>query len=227
MTSRTYVVPDLHGRFDLLEMALARIEAEAPGRVVFTGDYIDRGPQSREILERLIAGPRQSGWKWICLKGNHEDMALQAHADPRKARWWLDNGGDATLASYGGRRSLSGDASRIDPAHLEWMRALPLFHQDAYRLYIHAGVDEGVPLAEQSHNLMWKRYRPDIDAGYGALHIVHGHDPVEDGPKLFSRRTDLDTGAFFTGRLVVGVFDDDMPGGPAALMENVISHSKR
>jgi serine/threonine protein phosphatase 1 len=222
VTRRTYVVPDLHGRFDLLEMALARIEAEPPGRVVFTGDYIDRGPQSRQVLERLIDGPQLGGWKWICLKGNHEDIALQVDADPRKLRWWLDNGGDATLASYAGRRGPAGDVASIDRAHIDWMRDLPLFHQDTFRLYIHAGVDDGVPLAEQSHNLMWKRYRPDIDAGYGDFHIVHGHDPAEDGPKLFPRRTDLDTAAFYTGRLVVGVFDDDTPGGPAALMENVI-----
>jgi diadenosine tetraphosphatase ApaH/serine/threonine PP2A family protein phosphatase len=222
VTSKTYVVPDLHGRFDLLETALARIEAAPPGRVVFTGDYIDRGPQSREVLERLIAGPQLAGWRWICLKGNHEDMLIQASADPRKLRWWLDNGGDATLISYGRKRGEAADASRIDPVHIEWMRALPLFFEDAFRLYVHAGVDEGVPLSEQSHNLMWKRYRPDIDVGYGDLHVVHGHDPAEDGPKLFARRTDLDTGAFFTGRLVVGVFDDDIPGGPAALVESVV-----
>jgi serine/threonine protein phosphatase 1 len=193
-----------------------------PGTVIFTGDYIDRGPQSREIIERLIAGPSK-GWKWICLLGNHEDMLIQASQNWFKIRQWLRNGGDATLRSYGSKTGSMLAFSIVEPAHVEWMKTLRLFHQDKHRVYVHAGVEEGVPLDQQSkHTLIWKRYRDGSAEGYDALHVVHGHDPSDDGPLLLPNRTDLDTGAYYTGRLVVGVFDDAIAGGPIDLMENVL-----
>jgi serine/threonine protein phosphatase 1 len=88
---------------------------------------------------------------------------------------------------------------------------------------VHAGLEVGIPLDQQSkHTLVWKRYGDGSAEGYGALHIVHGHTPFEDGPLLLPNRTDLDTGAYYTGRLVVGVFDDALPGGPIDLIENII-----
>jgi serine/threonine protein phosphatase 1 len=83
--SKTYAIADLHGRFDLLEMALTCIveRAEPSGTVVTLGDYVDRGPDSRKIIERLIAGPGLDGWRLICLKGNHEDIMWQTCAGCR------------------------------------------------------------------------------------------------------------------------------------------------
>src|SRR5262249_18355698 len=77
--SKTYAIADLHGRFDLLEMALACIveRAEPLGTLVTLGDYVDRGPDSRKIIERLMAGLGREGWRLICLKGNHEDIMWQ------------------------------------------------------------------------------------------------------------------------------------------------------
>ncbi|WP_158815216.1 metallophosphoesterase [Methylocapsa sp. S129] len=171
-SGRTYVVPDLHGRFDLLKLALSSIEKNEAGSVVFTGDYIDRGPQSREVIERLIAGP-STGWKWICLLGNHEDMLIQASQNWLKIRQWLRNGGEATLRSYGSKTGSMLDFSMVEPAHVAWMQALPLFHRDQHRVYVHAGMEEGVPLDQQSkHTLIWKRYGEGSAEGYGALHIV-------------------------------------------------------
>ena len=76
MMSKTYAIADLHGRLDLLEMALARIteRAKLPATLVTLGDYIDRGPDSRQIIERLMGGLGRNGWRLICLKGNHEDI---------------------------------------------------------------------------------------------------------------------------------------------------------
>jgi serine/threonine protein phosphatase 1 len=221
MSKKTYVVPDLHGRFDLLKLALSDIEKNEPGIIIFTGDYIDRGPQSREIIERLIAGPSK-GWTWICLLGNHEDMLIQASQSWLKIRQWLRNGGNETLKSYGAGRWSIPDLSVVD-SHMDWLKALPLFHQDQHRVYVHAGLEEGNLLDQQSKDtLIWKRYPSGSNEGYGALHVVHGHDPTEDGPLLLPKRTDLDTGAYFTGRLIVGVFDDALPGGPIDLIENIL-----
>ena len=215
MSDLTYAVPDLHGRFDLLNAALSAIERHGPQdggqrTVVFLGDYVDRGPGSREILDRLMAGP-PSGWRWICLKGNHEDMMVMASRRRVPLRWWIGNGGDATLASFGGS---------IPPKYLSWAEGLPLLHQDAFRIYVHAGVDEAVRLDEQSEEtLLWVRHPENYVRGHGLLHVVHGHTPFPDGPKVMTGRTNLDTLAWDTGRLVVGVFRDVLAGGPMELIE--------
>ena len=88
-------------------------------------------------------------------------------------------------------------------------------HVDAHRLYVHAGVDPDILLDRQSETtLLTKRYPKGFAGGYGERHVVHGHDNDPDGPLLFEGRTNLDTAAWRTGRLTVGVFDDDRPGGP-------------
>lgn len=199
----------MHGRWDLLEIALAEIEEEAPGTVVFLGDYIDRGPDSRLVVECLIDGPRQ-GWRWICLKGNHEDMMARTFTEALDPQSWLANGGDTTVVSYGGD---------IPIAHIIWAQSLPLLHRDIHRVYVHAGVDPNLSLDEQDEKtLLWSRYPKDYGEGHSGFHVVHGHTPYEDGPLCLSGRTDLDTLAWATGRLVVGVFDDNVPGGPVELI---------
>jgi serine/threonine protein phosphatase 1 len=84
---------------------------------------------------------------------------------------------------------------------------------------VHAGVDSGTPLDHQrEETLLWKRYPKGYSAGFGNLHVVHGHDNDPNGPLLYEGRTNLDTLAWRTGRLSIGVFDDDRPGGPIDLI---------
>jgi serine/threonine protein phosphatase 1 len=212
---RTYAVPDLHGRYDLLEAALGAIEHDAEsGTVVFLGDYVDRGPQSRQVVERLIAGPPPA-WRWICLKGNHEDMLVEALHTPLKRDLWLENGGTETVLSYGGMR-------QIPEVHVNWMASRPALHVDRYRIFVHAGLDPAAPIDEQSQRtLLWHRWQRDQDCQHPRGHIVHGHTPYRDGPVRLSGRTNLDCLAVMTGRLVIGLFDDDCPGGPIDLIEIV------
>ena len=209
----TFAVPDLHGRHDLLLAALDAIQARAPsGTVVFLGDYIDRGPGAADILERLMAGP-PAGWRWVCLKGNHEAMMALALHDPERLDWWMENGGDATVGSYEGRRELIA-------RHLRWIEALPMIHVDAHRVFVHAGVEGAIPLDRQPDKaLLWKRYPADAVEGHGARHVVHGHHPDPDGPLCLSGRSGLDCLAWRTGRLAVGVFDDEATGGPVEVLE--------
>lgn len=220
--SLTYAVPDLHGRYDLFRRALNRIEghASAPSRIVFLGDYIDRGPESRRIVESLMAGPPTDEWRWTCLKGNHEDMMVRCIRGQAPLGWWLENGGSETLSSYGQRRPAASDPGSVLATHLEWMDGLPLMHVDEHRVFVHAGVDPSLPLDEQdAEDLLWKRYRDYQAGGHLGRHVVHGHTPIPDGPLLLPGRTDLDTYAWKTGRLVVGVFNDEIPGGPIDLLE--------
>jgi serine/threonine protein phosphatase 1 len=224
----TYAVGDIHGRLDLLELAVDAIESHARGlaaRIVFLGDYIDRGPDSRGVLERLIGLQRDAGA--ICLKGNHEDMMIRAFTSFRAGEFarWRQCGGGATLLSYG-----IGDDD--DPTgtmprdHIRWLAGLPLTTADPNRIYVHAGVLPNTSFRDQDDaTLMWIREaflrgRPkDFDA-----HIVHGHTPLWEGkpdpaePERLSHRTNLDTGAFATGVLSVGVFERMSPGGPAEII---------
>jgi serine/threonine protein phosphatase 1 len=224
MTDITYVIADLHGSFDLLEFALSAIErhgAIARRRtVVFLGDYIDRGPQSRQIIERLMVGA-PSGWNWVCLRGNHENMMLQALSDRQKINRWRDNGGDQTLASYGHAPKGLFDPLIVPIKHQSWIRSRPLFYVDANRVYVHAGAEPDRPLEDQTADILtWLRYPGrNFDIGWRDKHVVHGHDPFEDGPVLLGQRTNLDTLAWRTGRLVVGVFDDSELGGPIDRIE--------
>ena len=207
--SQTFVVPDLHGRLDLLDDGLAEIAARSKGgktTIVTIGDYVDKGPASRDVIDRLIGGV---GFELVTLKGNHDAMMVDALRDPSKMADWLSKGGDTALASYGG------EAAGVPQSHLEWLDRLRLYHVDAHRLYVHAGVDRKLPLGQQrEETLLWMRYPKGYSEGYDNLHVVHGHDNDPNGPLLFEGRTNLDTAAWKTGRLMIGVFDDDRPGGP-------------
>jgi serine/threonine protein phosphatase 1 len=209
--SFTYVIPDIHGRSDLLRDGLAGIVAHAagrPGTIVGLGDYVNKGPDSKTVIEMLRAGP-PAGWPFFPLKGNHDVMMVEALRDPAKMRAWLERGGDATVASYGG------DPALVPSDDIQWLDCLALMHIDRHRIYVHAGLDPDFPLERQSERtLLWKRYPEGYALDFRGRHIVHGHDSLVDGPKLYEGRSNLDTRGWRTGRLVIAVFDDDTPGGP-------------
>jgi serine/threonine protein phosphatase 1 len=214
----TYAVPDLHGRFDLLEAALAAISdhAHGPARIVFLGDYVDRGPQSREVVARLMEGP-SAGSEWLCLAGNHEALMVAALTHAGHVQAWLEAGGETTLGSYerGGR----GWRETI-VAHGHWLAALPTLEVDAHRVYVHAGVDPAVPLDRQTREtLLWVRHARNQDVTLPGRHIVHGHVPADDGPGVLRGRSALDTRAWRTGRLVVGVYENATPGAATDYLE--------
>jgi serine/threonine protein phosphatase 1 len=205
----TYVIPDIHGRYDLLSEGLVEIIARGDAGVVVTiGDYVDKGPESKQVIDRLLSGVAE-GWSLVALKGNHDAMMVDALRDPSKMATWIAKGGDAALASYGG------DPAAVPHAHIVWLDRLRLIHVDAHRIYVHAGVDPEIALDQQTEaTLLWKRYPKGFPGGFGDLHVVHGHDNFPEGPLRYEGRTNLDTLAWRTGRLTIGVFDDDTPGGP-------------
>lgn len=231
--SRTYAIADAHGNFDLICKAISLAESHAGadgGTLIVLGDFVDRGPQSSTIIDLLMSGPSLPNWQWIVLQGNHEAIMLECLSNPALLGWWVRNGGGETLKSYG---YVDGDALfplRIPAAHLEWLDALPIAHEDAHRIYVHAGVPFDQPLAEaKKDTLQWMLYPGDVDHGDAEFHpdaghcsgkhIVHGHHQSALHPLLKPHRTNLDTFAWSTGRLAVGVFDDDRAGGPIAVLE--------
>jgi len=224
---RTYAVGDVHGRLDLLLRAIQAISdhvGEGSFRVVMLGDYVDRGPDSRGVIEFLMALQRR--WPVVCLKGNHEELMIQAIADPgnRRLERWLEYGGDQTLRSYGLGKD---DLADVPPEHLRWMASLPTTTGDKHRIYVHAGLLPGTPAHRQKEEtFLWIRERfLQARPGEFEAHVVHGHTPVWEGkpdpaaPELLEHRTNLDTGAFATGVLTVAVFDAEAPGGPIELLK--------
>jgi serine/threonine protein phosphatase 1 len=207
--SFTFAIGDIHGCREELERLLDRIRMARPdgGTVVFLGDYVDRGPDSKGVIDIIMAGPKSDKWKWVALKGNHEDMMVSCIRRDNPLAWWVGNGGSMTLSSY--------ESLEVMGKHLAWAEALPMIHHDRYRIFVHAGVDETVPFDCQSeHDLLWKRFPPHWSGTYWDKHLVHGHTPESNNPLTIGNRTNIDGGCVFGGQLCCAVFDDDVPGEP-------------
>lgn len=209
-----WAVGDVHGCTALYRQAEARILAESdlPVTIVLLGDVIDRGPDSRGMLDLLLDQP-PAGVTRLCLMGNHEDMALRFLSNPAGSRGWLAYGGRETLLSYG----IAAPDDAV-PADLRdrWREALPAVHMTyltglphgmtAGRYVLtHAGTDAEVPLPRQSRPaLIWHRHAEIGDlippADLGDRIVVHGHVPVDE-PRLKGWRLNIDTHAFRSGRL--------------------------
>jgi serine/threonine protein phosphatase 1 len=209
--SYTFAIGDIHGCFGPMTRMLSRIEAYAPGStIVFLGDYIDRGPDSKAVLDRLMDRANSDG-RWIILKGNHEDMMVGAQNGTYDEALWLGNGGIETLKSYGGF---------VPPEHLAWVASLPLIHQDRHRIFVHAGVKEGVYYEAQTpRDLMWTRFPDNHSGEYWGKHLVHGHTPSRKHPLTTGNRTNVDSACVFGGKLSCAVFDDSVAGGPIDFIE--------
>lgn len=202
----TAAVGDIHGHLGALDRAISAVERYAAGRPVrfiFLGDYVDRGPDSKGVIARLMERTARGD---IALKGNHEEMLLTALSDRNDdVRLIIDSGGYATLVSYGIEPI---DFRLIPKDHLDWMRRLPLFHDDGQRFYCHAGIDHNCPLDQQDAKvLLWRRELVSPWAKLPRL-IVHGHIILPDPfPNMQRNSINLDTGCGAGGPLSAAVFD--------------------
>jgi serine/threonine protein phosphatase 1 len=215
-----YAVGDVHGRLDVLEPLLNHIVQDArvtrPAErplLVFLGDYVDRGPESRQVVDRVLQMRAEGEFEVAALKGNHEEALLQFLVDPAFATTWMEHGGGPTLASYGVQPcAMRTDAGAWALVREGFDKALPEAHRRFYHqlemvrvvgdyAFVHAGVRPGVALEAQSaHDLLWIRYEFLNDRGPFDKVIVHGHTPAEE-PQMLGHRLGLDTGAYATGVL--------------------------
>ena len=222
--TRLYVVGDVHGRIDLLD-ALAKKIGDDLSRgqfefaaTVFLGDYIDRGPRSAQVVERLANDDFPTSV--IALRGNHEAEFLDFLQDASVLENWRRYGGLETLVSYGVDVSAAMCGKGYDLAQRELARKLPAHHLEFLRrtflsyscadyFFCHAGVRPGVPLSEQNaQDLLWIRqaftnYRGPIEKV-----VVHGHTAVE-APEILPNRIAIDTGAYATGLLTCLILQGD------------------
>lgn len=212
---RTIVIGDVHGCYDELKELILTLETEGvynknTDKLIFLGDYIDRGKNSRLVI-KLIRELQENNSNVIALMGNHEDMLLD-HLD-NKSNTWLWNGYKRTIESYEG----FDEQFKND---VEWIRNLPLYHEDEHFIYVHAGIDVYKPMEEQKKNtLLWIR-EPFI-YGMKEYHkkVIFGHTPTiniseEYKPvRTFTNNIDIDTGCVFGGALTALIIDDDDTNG--------------
>lgn len=221
---RLYVIGDIHGRDDLLEQLIEKIgkdakaNAEAKNVLIYLGDYVDRGLQSRQVLDRLVSGP-PAGFEALYLKGNHEEALLHFLEDAQFAKTWKYYGGLETLHSYGVTDlTLSDDSELFARVQHQFESVLPLKHREFLEglatsatfgdyFFAHAGVRPGIGLDRQSdQDLMW--IRDDFlhsSTDYGKV-IVHGHTPSEE-VVFRTNRIGIDTGAYMTNNLTCLVLE--------------------
>jgi len=214
-STRVYAIGDIHGRADLLDRLLKTITKDAedaPKRCVLVtlGDYIDRGPDSAGVIERLSTLHQNAPFKdfeLIFLKGNHE--LLMEHFLERRndGRMWLGCGGAETLKSYGAKWTARDAIARIPKRHRRFVSGLTLMHREGDYAFAHAGVRPGVDLDNQrAEDVLWIRARfLDTTRDFGAV-IVHGHTPV-DVPEVLDNRIAIDTRAWASGTLTALVLE--------------------
>ncbi len=220
--TRIYAIGDIHGCLDQLTRLHEAIAEDLLARPVpdalllHIGDYIDRGPDSAQVIAHLRGPELVPVTRLVNLIGNHEDMLLAALAaeDDALAVHWLQNGGRETLASWCVPHKLprAAWAERLPAADIGFLRALALSHSEGPYFFAHAGIRPGVPLDQQDpHDLMWIRepflsFKGDL----GAV-VVHGHTPGR-APVVRPNRIGIDTGAVYGGELTCAVLEADRLG---------------
>ena len=212
------IIGDIHGRLDLLNRLIQRIQKTAPNtKLVFVGDYVDRGPSSRGVLDflRCLDAPA------VFLKGTHEAMLLDFVDNPiQHGRQWLRNGGSETLASFGISLDESSSALMVrnagDKLSAElsdgteaWLRALPLFWRTGNLVVNHAGPDPKKSVRDQDEkSFLWGHNRFLRDARTDGIWVAHGHW-IQDRPACRNGRISVDTGAYFSGKLTAAIVSCD------------------
>ena len=215
-----YVIGDIHGRLDLLDRAIDAIRRDDAhkknvGTAITLGDYIDRGPSSRGVVDRLADNPFEM--PFVALKGNHEVLFEDFLANPEVGEHWRALGGLETLHSYGvpARLLMVGNyeeaaaslRTALPSKHLDFLQSLRMSYEHGKYFFCHAGVRPGVPLERQNEeDLIWIRDEfLNSKMDFGKI-VVHGHTPVHE-PEVLPNRINLDTGAFATGKLTCLVLE--------------------
>ena len=223
---RVYAIGDIHGRLDLLERLHAMISedsrnaaSDAARVIVYLGDYIDRGPDSRAVID-LLRREDLPGFECVHLLGNHEWAMLEFLENHLIGESWFAYGGYATLVSYGinpmprpmppeGRIAGLQNALKaaLPPEHFAFLMGLRLSHVEGDYLFVHAGIRPGVPLERQEvEDLTQIRYEfLESPLDHGKL-VVHGHT-IADEPEIRPNRIGIDTGAFASGKLTCLVLE--------------------
>jgi serine/threonine protein phosphatase 1 len=220
---RVYAIGDIHGCDDLLKKALEKMILDSLNHLdkhlifIGLGDYVDRGSNSKNVIELLLT-KIPAHFEKVFIKGNHELYMLGFINDPQKNVAWLDFGGRETLISYGVKPPML-NKSDLKRAALELETNLPNTHFDFLKnlqnshviddyFFVHAGIDPDFPYDNQSELALTTIRAKFINytGNFYGKKIIHGHTPIEN-PDLQKHRVNLDTGAYLTGNLTIGIFE--------------------
>jgi serine/threonine protein phosphatase 1 len=201
MSRKIFAVGDIHGCYDKLVAMMNTLpwRKDEGDLLLFIGDYIDRGPKSREVVDYLVR-LRQAGGDFVFLKGNHEKMLLDYYIQQKDQMLYVANGGAETIASYveGG---IGRKAFVLPEDHLEFFLSLTLYHETSDYIFVHAGLRDGVPLTEQSEeDLLWIREEFIYSAYDWNKRVIFGHTALEI-PFVTPGKIGIDTGAVYGNKL--------------------------
>lgn len=199
---RIFAIGDIHGCISKLENIMDMIDIDVHNdSLVFIGDYIDRGPASKGVVD-FVLGLRESINQVICLLGNHEQMFLDyLHDENFNKEIFLVNGGGNTISSYGVIETSEGIKVDVPESHMQFFTSLlPYYETDDY-IFVHAGLRPNIPLEKQSiEDLIWIRHEfINSSCDFGKT-VVFGHTPLAQ-PLIDSNKIGIDTGAVYGGKL--------------------------
>lgn len=196
---RTLAIGDVHGCYRALSALMEAVRPGVDDRLVFLGDYVDRGPDSKKVVQWLI--DRKSDHDLVCLRGNHEIMMLEARVDPLQCHFWSSVGGLETLISYDAEQGFDW-TQRIPSSHWEFMESTEQYFETADDIYVHAMVRHDLPLSDQdAQALFWGRCY-GMKPHRSGKRVICGHTPQESmKPGLYDFGICLDTGAYANGWL--------------------------
>ena len=212
---RTIVIGDVHGCYNELKEMIETLEAggeykKGIDKLVFLGDYIDRGDNSRLVID-FIRKLQEENDNVIALMGNHEDMLLNYLDDGDDT--WLWNGYRSTMDSYKG---FDNQFKR----DVQWIRTLPLYHEDEHFIFVHAGIDPYKPMKKQKRNtLLWVREPFIYNAKVYHKQVIFGHTPTANlseewkPVRTYADNIDIDTGCVYGGALTAMILDNGEVNG--------------
>lgn len=220
MKDKYYCFPDIHGCRDVVLDALSFVYRNNPegGKIIFLGDYIDRGPDNYGVLQIVMNPPE--GWEFVTLLGNHEQMFVRSYFDGTN---FYDTKAAQDVAGFEQDEFVLYDHIRhgIDSSIIQWMCNLKVCHIEDKNVFAHAFYDDSLAPEEQTaHSCVWTRMDdfmafPNSKQG---LYLTHGHTPRKHGPVQSPNRTNLDCGAVFYGRFVIAEYKKGVQG-PVAFHE--------
>lgn len=201
MSQKIFAVGDIHGCYDKLVemMKILPWDRDNGDLLLFIGDYIDRGPKSKEVVEFLVR-LKEKGGNFVFLKGNHEKMLLDYYIQQKDQMLYVANGGAETIASYV-EGAIGRKAFALPEDHLNFLLSLKLYYETEDYIFVHAGLRDGIPLDQQSEeDLLWIREEFIYSAFDWNKRVIFGHTALET-PFVTPSKIGIDTGAVYGNKL--------------------------
>jgi serine/threonine protein phosphatase 1 len=200
---KIFAIGDIHGCISELNNLMKKLDIKAKeDTLVFIGDYIDRGPDSKGVINSILE-IRQVIDHVICLKGNHEQMFLNYHRERLDEELFMENGGMSTLISYGFMRAGREEKINVPESHMRFFSTLLSYYETDHYIFVHAGLRPGIPLKQQHmDDLLWIR-EEFINSSYNfGKTVVFGHTHLSlTEPLIDKNKIGIDTGAVYGGKL--------------------------